>query len=242
MNSGDLIPTNLDRLEPASSEVQFALVIARMIDSVRNSPEHMRQAVYDLARYKLQEQFTYADAKDIKRTQQALESAIRGVEEFSRQHPSIPPAPTPPPQIGNPDVATPALRKLPLPEFFSQARRPRLEMGLESDIDDLKPTHLPWPHLKRAAALIDILVAILVIVQQRERLTSLAQSLSRLDSQADMKKQSAPVSSRPTSSARNQWMARTHGSFEMSHSRFERPPSMTILKCTNSTAKIRHWS
>jgi hypothetical protein len=180
-------------LEPASSEVQFALVIARMIDSVRNSPEHMRQAVYDLARYKLQEQFTYADAKDIKRTQQALESAIRGVEEFSRQHPSIPPAPTPPPQIGNPDVATPALRKLPLPEFFSQARRPRLEMGLESDIDDLKPTHLPWPHLKRAAALIDILVAILVIVQQRERLTSLAQSLSRLDSQADMKKQSAPV-------------------------------------------------
>src|SRR6266851_5317354 len=99
MSSGHLIPRDLDRAEPASNEVQFALVIARMIDSVRNSPEHMRQAVYDLARYKLQEQFTYADAKDIKRTQQALESAIRGVEEFSRQHPSIPPAPTPPPQI-----------------------------------------------------------------------------------------------------------------------------------------------
>jgi hypothetical protein len=89
-----LIPTNLDRLEPASSEVQFALVIARMIDSVRNSPEHMRQAVYDLARYKLQEQFTYADAKDIKRTQQALESAIRGVEvlKAAPQHPPCPDA------------------------------------------------------------------------------------------------------------------------------------------------------
>ena|ERR1700687_227478 len=63
MASGDLIPSNHDRSEPASTEVQFALVIARMIDSVKNSPEHMRQALYDLARYKLQEQFTYADAK-----------------------------------------------------------------------------------------------------------------------------------------------------------------------------------
>jgi len=76
MASGDLIPSNHDRSEPASTEVQFALVIARMIDSVKNSPEHMRQAVYDLARYKLQEQFIYADAKDIRRTKQALETAI----------------------------------------------------------------------------------------------------------------------------------------------------------------------
>ena len=71
MASGDLIPSNHDGSEPASTEVQFALVIARRIDSVKNSPDDMRQIVYDLARYKLQEQFTYADAKDIKRTQQA---------------------------------------------------------------------------------------------------------------------------------------------------------------------------
>ncbi len=68
MNSGDLVPSNHGRSEPASTEVRFALVIARMIDSVKNSPEDMRQAVYDLARYKLQEQFTYADAKDIRLT------------------------------------------------------------------------------------------------------------------------------------------------------------------------------
>jgi hypothetical protein len=192
MNSGDLIPTNLDRLEPASSEVQFALVIARMIDSVRNSPEHMRQAVYDLARYKLQEQFTYSDAKDIKRTQDALETAIRGVEEFSRQQIGIA-APTLPPQASDPDVTAPALRKLPLAKLIPQARRPRLEIGLEPDIDDRRPTHLPWPHLKRAAAMIAILVGILVVVQQRERLLSLTQNLPELDSQAGMKKQTAPV-------------------------------------------------
>jgi hypothetical protein len=62
----DLIPNDHDHVEPVANEVQFALVIARMIDTVKNSPEHMRQAVYDLARYKLQEQFTHADAKDIK--------------------------------------------------------------------------------------------------------------------------------------------------------------------------------
>jgi hypothetical protein len=59
MSSGDLIPGDHDQPEPASNEVQFALVNARMIDTVKNSPEDMRQAVYDLARYKLREQFTH---------------------------------------------------------------------------------------------------------------------------------------------------------------------------------------
>jgi hypothetical protein len=41
----DLIPNDHDHVEPVANEVQFALVIARMIDTVKNSPEHMRQAV-----------------------------------------------------------------------------------------------------------------------------------------------------------------------------------------------------
>ncbi|WGR92773.1 hypothetical protein MTX20_33570 [Bradyrhizobium sp. ISRA435] len=81
----DLMPNDDGPLDNSSNEVQFALVIARMIDTVEHSPEHLRQAVYDLARYKLREQFTPADEKDITQTQQALEAAIRGVEEFSRQ-------------------------------------------------------------------------------------------------------------------------------------------------------------
>ena len=81
MSSGDLIPNDHDHVKSAANEVQFALVISRMIDTVNNSPEHMRQAVYDLARYKLTEQFTDADATNIQRAQQALETAIRGVED-----------------------------------------------------------------------------------------------------------------------------------------------------------------
>ena len=89
MSSGELIP-NDDQPAPASNEIQFALVIARMIDTLKNDPEHMRHAVYELARYKLQEQFTNLDAKDVRRTRQEFETAIRGVEEFSLQQFSIP--------------------------------------------------------------------------------------------------------------------------------------------------------
>src|ERR1700754_244380 len=90
MNLGDLVPSDGDKSEPASSEVQCALVIARMIETVKNNPEHMRQTVYDLARYKLQEQFTYADARDIRRTQQAPEPATRGLEDFLKNEVAVP--------------------------------------------------------------------------------------------------------------------------------------------------------
>ena len=51
-----------------------------MIDTVKHNPEHMRQAVYGLARHKLQEQFTCANEKDIKLTRQTLEAATGGVK------------------------------------------------------------------------------------------------------------------------------------------------------------------
>jgi hypothetical protein len=173
MASGDLTPSNHDPSDPASTEVQFALVIARMIDSVRNSPADMRQAIYDLARYKLQEQFTYADAKNVKRTQQALENAIRGVEEFSKRHISNP-APPSPARVGDPDIATPPSHSPPPPSFLiSQVRTRPYFTGA-------KAAQFPWPHLRRALAMIAILIGILGIIQQRERLLSLTDSLPRL--------------------------------------------------------------
>jgi hypothetical protein len=172
MDSGDLIPTDHDRLDPASTEVQFALVISSMLDSVRNSPADMRQAIYDLARYKLQEQFTCADTSNMKRTQQALENAIRGVEEFSNQHVNILP-PTTPPQVTDPASHNP------VPPFpISQVRtRPYLEIGSESTSGASKAAQFSWPHLRRALAVIALLVGILfLIVAQRERLLALTDS------------------------------------------------------------------
>jgi hypothetical protein len=175
MDSGDLIPTDHDRLDPASTEVQFALVISSMIDSVRNSPADLRQAIYDLARYKLQEQFTCADTNHMKRTQQALENAIRGVEEFSNQHVNIPP-PTTPPQVTDPASHNP------VPPFpISQVRaRPYLEIGSEPAAGASKAAQFSWPHLRRALAVIALLVGILVLIApQRERLLALTDSPPR---------------------------------------------------------------
>src|SRR5260370_12800003 len=132
MNSGDLIPSDHDRPEPGSSEVQFALVIARMIDSVTTSPEQMRQAVYDLARYKLLEQFTCADVKNISRTQEALETAIRGVEEFARHDIGLP-APTSPPQISEPVAAPSSLGLSPHEPIPQACRRSRLHVDSKSN-------------------------------------------------------------------------------------------------------------
>jgi hypothetical protein len=180
MSSADLIPNDHDQTEPTSNEVQFALVIARMIETIQNSPEDMRQAVYDLARYKLREQFTPADAKDIRRTQQALETAIRGVEEFSKQQIGIPP-----PQV--PQLDDRAVRANLPARGASAPRRPALEAAVS------KRGHPLWPLIKRTAALFAIVGGVLLTVQQRERLASLVQSLPKYESQAAHEPPRAPA-------------------------------------------------
>lgn len=79
-DSRDLLPGQQDPTDLPANQVQFALVISRMLDTVKGDAEARRQMVYDLARYKLQEQFTYADAKNIDNMKQALEVAIDEVE------------------------------------------------------------------------------------------------------------------------------------------------------------------
>lgn len=97
MSPAELRPSDQSPSDSTSTEVQFALVIARILETAKNDPEYMRQVVYDLARHKLQEQFTHADAADVRRLQSALEAAINGVEQFSRQ--DLGPPSLPPPQL-----------------------------------------------------------------------------------------------------------------------------------------------
>ncbi len=70
---------------PAPPEVDFALVLSRMITSVSTDPEHLRTTVYELARHKLDEQIASEDPEEKDRLADALEVAIQGVEtHFSR--------------------------------------------------------------------------------------------------------------------------------------------------------------
>lgn len=161
MSSQDLIPGKQEQPDPAFNEVQFALVIARMIETVQNSPEHMRQTVYDLARYKLKEQFTHTEANDIRRSQQALETAIRGVEEFSRQQFSIR-APSPVPQLGDGSTGT-AAGDFPPPESSPPAQpRPRLDTD-RNPAGVAKASHPLGPVIKRTAALLAVVAAITAV-------------------------------------------------------------------------------
>jgi hypothetical protein len=65
-----------------SAEVEFALVLSRMIDSVKSDPEHLRATVYELARHKLKEEFGSDKNTDMRQLSKSLEVAIQGVETF----------------------------------------------------------------------------------------------------------------------------------------------------------------
>jgi hypothetical protein len=149
-----------------------------MIDSVKNRPEDIRQIIYDLARYKLREQLPHANAEEKQRTQQALEIAIRGVEAFSEKRVYTRALQS---QF-NGAGSTSTDRRLSPPELIPQVGpRSRLNEDSQQNAGGSKHTHSPRPHLRRTAAMIAILVAILMAVQQRERLLSLADNLSRLE-------------------------------------------------------------
>jgi hypothetical protein len=183
MTSNDLMPSDQDRPELALLQVEFALVIARMIDSLKNNPEDMRQAIYELARYKLQEQFPDVSAEEKKRTQQALETAIRGVEAFTEQHVGVL-APALHLQLNGPRTSS-AAGDLFYPELSPQVGpSSHLNVDAERSAGGSKQTHVMWPRLRRGAAMIVILIATLVAVQHRERLLSLTHILPKLDQKA----------------------------------------------------------
>ena len=77
---------NISRKDPkaeavtASPEVDFALVLSRMIDSISTDPKQLRTTVYELARHKLDEQIANEGPDEISRLASALEVAIQRVE------------------------------------------------------------------------------------------------------------------------------------------------------------------
>ena len=64
-------------------EVEFALIISRTIDALKNDPALLRSSVYELARTTLSKDLSDGDPGQTQRLAQALESAIRGVEDFA---------------------------------------------------------------------------------------------------------------------------------------------------------------
>lgn len=183
VNSRDLQEPNRDDASPTSSEVQFALVIARMIETVKSDPELMRRAVYDLARHKLQEQLGNSSPAEMKQAELALEAAIRGVEQFSREQIGLPP-PSPVPQLAPPSVPARSLREIhPLPSGTN------LEFG---SVAEWRRNPF-WTVARRGAFVLLVTGAATTAVHQRERLASLGKVVQNYGKQVAPEQALAPV-------------------------------------------------
>jgi hypothetical protein len=195
ISSGDPSPSDDERPANHFLEVEFALVIARMIDSVRNSPEDIRQLIYDLARYKLREQLLNANAEERLPAQQALEVAIRGVEAFSEKHAQILP-PKHQPQLNVPTTGSTDQEWAPQAASSRHLEvvphvGPSLRLNSKRNADGSVNKSNLWSHL-RTATLIVILVAILVAIRQREGLQYLTHNLPKLDWKTAIVERSPP--------------------------------------------------
>jgi hypothetical protein len=80
-----LRPDSEDAVASPAREVEFALMLSRVIDSVRKNPEYLRATIYELARHKLREQYKSESFADVRKLSKALEIAIQGVEAFNKK-------------------------------------------------------------------------------------------------------------------------------------------------------------
>lgn len=163
MSPGDLRPSERDTSAPTSTEVQFALVIARILDTIKADPEYLRQVVYDLARHKLQEQFTHADAANVREMQRALEAAIYGVEAFSRQHAGK--------SVLGPSQPS-ELREYPVPESIPLPGSN--DVVIHSWTADIR--YPVWSVTKRAAIVSVAIFTGVLVFHEREQLANLLSS------------------------------------------------------------------
>jgi hypothetical protein len=108
-----------------SPEVNFALVLSRMIDSLEQDPVQLRAAVYELARVKLKEQFGREDAHEVNRLVGALETAIAGLETFSLQQAAAAPA-----------AALPAPRQAEAPSQRRLGRLNKKQQSFTAEVPD----------------------------------------------------------------------------------------------------------
>ena len=74
-----------DSTPDPSREIEFALMLSRVIDSVSKNPDYLRATIYELARHKLKEEFASESTTDVRHLSKSLEIAIQGVEAFNKK-------------------------------------------------------------------------------------------------------------------------------------------------------------
>ena len=70
-------------ISPYEQEIEYALILSKMINTVKDDPAEIRATIYEFARAKLKLDTSWAEANERERLASALEAAIHGVEAFS---------------------------------------------------------------------------------------------------------------------------------------------------------------
>ena len=70
-------------ISPYVQEIEYALILSRMINTVKDDPAEIRATIYEFARAKLKLDTSWAETNERERLAAALEAAIHGVEAFS---------------------------------------------------------------------------------------------------------------------------------------------------------------
>src|SRR3954453_9813965 len=102
-------------ISPYAQEIEYALILSRMINTVKDDPGEIRATIYEFARAKLKLDTSWAEAGERERLASALETAIHGVEAFSvrQAQTSLPESPAPAARIAHgPSTAEQSSRSL----------------------------------------------------------------------------------------------------------------------------------
>jgi len=102
-------------ISPYVQEIEYALILSRMINTVKDDPAEIRATIYEFARAKLKLDTSWAEAAEKERLASALETAIHGVEAFSVRQEQATQLEAPPPvaRIAHgPPTAEPPSRSL----------------------------------------------------------------------------------------------------------------------------------
>jgi hypothetical protein len=107
-------------VSPHAQEVEYALILSKMISTVKEDPAQLRLTIYEFARARLKLDTSWAEEEERKRLTDALETAIQGVEQFSARREEKerlqPPAPSAQIGYGSAAAAPPATSMVPVHE------------------------------------------------------------------------------------------------------------------------------
>ncbi len=132
-------------VSPHAQEIEYALILQRMIATAKEDPLQLRLTIYEFARARLKIDTSWAEESERKRLTTALETAIQGVEEFSARRDEKERLPPPNPQVqrglgsspaGPPSTSVAAVRPMSPPsveilEPETIYRRPDVQLAAE---------------------------------------------------------------------------------------------------------------